>query len=129
MRPRQLRSNAVLLVVVAAGALLRASAQPSYLCQCHDLLWSPVQQADPNMTHWHGVLAAEVARNDRMDNSQVWRTRLCPSYPYFKRQCSAAMRSNTSSRSCSGPALLEQRVTLGLARAHLPAARGCASTL
>jgi len=65
------------LFLVAAAALPRALAQPSYLCQCHDLLWTPVQQADPNMTHWHDVLAAEVARNDRMDSSQVRRMPRC----------------------------------------------------
>jgi len=65
------------LLLAAAAALPRALAQPSYLCQCHDLLWTPVQQADPNMTHWHDVLAAEVARNDRMDSSQVRRMPRC----------------------------------------------------
>ena len=62
---------AAAVFLMAAARLPRARAQPSYLCQCHDLLWAPVQQADPNMTHWHDVLAAEVAQNDRLDSSQV----------------------------------------------------------
>ena len=51
--------------------MLKVHGQPSYLCQCHALLWSPVQQTDSNMTEWHDTLAAEVAANDQSSASHV----------------------------------------------------------
>lgn len=64
-------SQWALLLVGGSALALRARAQPSYLCQCDALLWAPAQQTDPNMTEWHDTLAAEVARNDLVDASQV----------------------------------------------------------
>lgn len=71
------RGLLVLVALVAGVSLvLKVHAQPSYLCQCNALLWSPVQQTDSNMTEWHDTLAAEVAANDQSSASHV-RSQLC----------------------------------------------------
>jgi len=65
--------GSLVLVALVAGVILvlKVHAQPSCLCQCHALLWSPVQQTDSNMTEWHDTLAAEVAANDQSSASHV----------------------------------------------------------